>query len=42
MGQTHAPDYADTFMATIDQLILEAVASYGEGRVPDQADEEIP
>ena len=34
MGQTHAPDYADIFMATIDQLILEAAASHGEGVFP--------
>ena len=40
MGQTHAPDYADIFMATIDQLILETATQVG--RVPDQADEEIP
>ena len=40
MGQTHAPDYADIFMATIDQLILETATRVG--RVPDQADEEIP
>ena len=31
MGKTHAPDYADIFMATMDQLILEAAASHGEG-----------
>ena len=34
MGQTHAPDYADIFLATIDKLILEAAASHGEGVFP--------
>ena len=34
MGQTHAPDYADIFMAVIDKLILEAAASHGEGVFP--------
>ena len=34
MGQTHAPDYADIFMATIDKLILEVAASHGEGVFP--------
>ena len=34
MGQTHAPDYADIFMATMDKLILEAAASHGEGVFP--------
>ena len=34
MGQTHAPDYADIFMAVMDKLILEAAALHGEGVFP--------
>ena len=34
MGQTHAPDYADIFMAVIDELILKATALHREGVFP--------
>ena len=34
MGQTHAPDYADIFMATTDHLILETATTHGEGVFP--------